>query len=196
MALIKCMECGRKISEKTVSCLYCGYPISEFENMDNDDNKVDKLVKTVNRIHRIYPTEKVKAIKELRKYTGIRLGEAINIIDKEYRGEGIYGLAVECVEKKNAVLLKSSVISNISRDDYKKGGVFTKIKCPRCLSIEYQVIDTKKKFSFSRALAGNIIGGLISPAGAVVGATIGMQGKNGKTKFVCSHCGKIWEQKV
>ena len=29
MALIKCPECGKEISDKTESCIYCGYPLKE-----------------------------------------------------------------------------------------------------------------------------------------------------------------------
>lgn len=32
MALIKCPECGREISDKAGSCPHCGYPINNGEN--------------------------------------------------------------------------------------------------------------------------------------------------------------------
>jgi len=84
-----------------------------------------------------------------------------------------------------------------SQDTYKKGGLFTKIKCPRCYSIEFEVVDTKKKFSLGKALVGNTVGGLaLGPAGAIAGTFQGVNGKNGKTKFICLHCGKVWEQKI
>lgn len=197
MALIKCPECGREISDKAVSCPGCGCPVSQFENVDYKDDKADKLMKTVKRIHRIYPNEKTKAIKELRKCTDLSLGEAISLIDKEYKGEGIGFLSIEYTERNSNTSVSTSASKNIEKDDYKKGGIFTKIKCPKCSSVEYQVIDTKKKFSVGKSLAGNTVGGLVfGPVGAIVGAATGIQGKNGKTKFVCSHCGKVWEQKV
>lgn len=79
----------------------------------------------------------------------------------------------------------------------KKGGLFTKIKCPRCRSLNFSLIDTKKKFSYGKAIVGNTIGGLLAGAvGAIIGVAAGINGKNGKTKFVCHNCGKVWEQKV
>lgn len=30
MSLIKCMECGRKISDRSRKCTYCGFPIEEY----------------------------------------------------------------------------------------------------------------------------------------------------------------------
>lgn len=72
-----------------------------------------------------------------------------------------------------------------------------KIKCPSwgCNGVGIP-IDTEKKFSFSKAVAGNVIGGLLGPAGAIAGTMMGVNGKNGKTKFVCSKCGKVFEKKV
>ena len=72
------------------------------------------------------------------------------------------------------------------------------IMCPRwsCDGVGIPV-DTKKKFSFGKALVGNTVGGfLIGPAGAVIGTATGIKGKNGKTKFVCSKCGKVFEKKI
>lgn len=30
MALIKCPECGEKISDKSNMCIHCGYPLEKF----------------------------------------------------------------------------------------------------------------------------------------------------------------------
>ena len=73
-----------------------------------------------------------------------------------------------------------------------------KIKCPcwGCGGIGLPV-ETKKKFSLGKCLVGNTVGGLLGgPVGAVVGAATGIKGKNGKTKFVCSECGKVFERKI
>lgn len=53
------------------------------------------------------------------------------------------------------------------------------IKCPKwgCSGIGIPA-DTKKKFSFGKALVGNTVGGLLGgPVGAVVGAATGIKGK-------------------
>lgn len=72
------------------------------------------------------------------------------------------------------------------------------IRCPKwgCNGVGIPA-DTKKKFSVGKALVGNTVGGLVfGPLGAVVGTANGIHGKNGKTTFVCSKCGKVWEQKI
>ena len=72
-----------------------------------------------------------------------------------------------------------------------------KIKCPKCKGTSFQAIDVNKKYSVTKGLIGNTVGGLLfGPVGAVVGAANGIHGKNGKTKFVCNECGHVWEQKV
>lgn len=74
-----------------------------------------------------------------------------------------------------------------------------KIKCPgwNCRSTNIMPVDTKKKFSVGKALVGNTIGGLaFGPVGAIVGAGMGINGKNGKTKFYCQDCGKVFEVKL
>lgn len=72
------------------------------------------------------------------------------------------------------------------------------IKCPifGCDGVGMP-IDTKKKFSVGKALVGNTVGGLLfGPVGAIVGAGTGINGKNGKTTFVCQKCGKVFERKI
>ena len=32
MALIKCPECGKKVSDKANACIHCGYPLDEEED--------------------------------------------------------------------------------------------------------------------------------------------------------------------
>ena len=74
-----------------------------------------------------------------------------------------------------------------------------RIKCPSwtCRSTEVVPIDTKKKFSVGKAIVGNTVGGLVfGPVGAIVGAATGIKGKNGKTKFICQKCGKVFEMKI
>lgn len=71
-------------------------------------------------------------------------------------------------------------------------------KCPKwgCKGIGIPA-STKKKFSVGKALVGNTVGGLVfGIPGAIVGTATGINGKNGKTKFVCSQCGKVFEKKI
>ena len=44
MALIKCPECGKEISNKSKQCIHCGYPLDEFQQ--NNTNQLYKIVLT------------------------------------------------------------------------------------------------------------------------------------------------------
>ena len=43
---------------------------------------------------------------------------------------------------------------------------------------------------------GGAIGSLFNPLGTAVGIATGINGKHGKTKFICQKCGKVFERKV
>lgn len=45
MALIKCPECGKKISDKSKVCISCGFPIEDYINENSLDIVVDDTIK-------------------------------------------------------------------------------------------------------------------------------------------------------
>jgi len=61
MALIKCPECGKEISDKAESCIYCGYPLNKsnllykviYNGFDNDKTKFSNQVKLIAFIRQI-----------------------------------------------------------------------------------------------------------------------------------------------
>ena len=76
MALIKCPECGKEVSDKSDKCIHCGYP---FEK---------KYIHIINgkeyNLKYIYESDKtntVKLIGSLRQMTNIGLADADNIVD-------------------------------------------------------------------------------------------------------------------
>lgn len=54
MALVKCPECGKKISDKALVCPKCGFPISETE-ADNKESNITKvpLTKSIHNAQKI-----------------------------------------------------------------------------------------------------------------------------------------------
>ena len=42
MALIKCPECGKEISDKAPACIHCGYPLSLLNNEKAKSPTVEK----------------------------------------------------------------------------------------------------------------------------------------------------------
>lgn len=47
MALIKCPECGKEISDKATACIHCGYPIASVN--DNADVEVNGITEVLTR---------------------------------------------------------------------------------------------------------------------------------------------------
>lgn len=77
MALIKCPECGREISDKAKACIHCGYPIAEIADMQ----EVAPLVE---------PTVDYKKQREIEKY---------NMLGDELRADKKYLAAMDCYTK-------------------------------------------------------------------------------------------------
>lgn len=50
MALIKCPECGKEVSDKSEICIYCGYPIKDFilSDIENVLSKINLCLKNIN----------------------------------------------------------------------------------------------------------------------------------------------------
>lgn len=47
MALIKCNECGKEISDKATECIHCGCPIEEEKGKKNDTKKDGENIKAI-----------------------------------------------------------------------------------------------------------------------------------------------------
>ena len=182
MALITCPECGKQVSDKAEFCVGCGYPI---EKMNAENEKKHNIVVSLDDLFESARGQKTLMIKKFVEITGCDFETASECINTYWNDK---------INEHSMYQATQKALENTDKSG--KGGILTKIKCPRCWSVEYQVIDTKKKFSFGKALVGGSVGGVFGPVGAVVGAATGIKGKNGKTKFVCKHCGKVWEQKV
>ena len=58
MALIKCSECGREISDKSVACIHCGNPISVLKDKTPEQGK---LVVTKENSHKVEEANEVNS---------------------------------------------------------------------------------------------------------------------------------------
>lgn len=177
MALVKCPECGREVSNKAVSCPGCGCPIADFKVKNSIDTLLDEL-------YNKYPNEMVKAIKELREVTGMDLKSARDAVYIRYKGKTARQL--EADEKAVRKAKSKQASNNIWNSLQGLSNSLSKdktVRCPKCgsTSISY----TNKKLSLGRAVVGDAVAG---PAGAVIG---GLSSKKGYA--VCLKCGKQWK---
>ena len=75
MALIKCPECGKDVSDKAPACIHCGYPLGQKESTLY--NVVYKGFPST----RIQYDKQVQMIGSLRQLMNLSLSEANKIID-------------------------------------------------------------------------------------------------------------------
>lgn len=82
MALIKCPECEREISDKATACPHCGYPISPAPTVDepiqSEDNNYDELIADLLSQNN---NNKILTIKKLMHMTGLSMSEAKKEVD-------------------------------------------------------------------------------------------------------------------
>lgn len=77
MALIKCIECGREVSEFAESCPNCGCPVSMFKNTNRQNINTDNF----SVILTSYGERKINIIAQIKKITGFDLTIAKNIVE-------------------------------------------------------------------------------------------------------------------
>ena len=76
MALIKCPECGREVSDMSVACIHCGFPFRKDAcSQKNDTDGLKKVVIESN------PRNKLVAIRIVREVMGVGLAEAKNLVE-------------------------------------------------------------------------------------------------------------------
>ena len=67
MALIKCPECNKEISDKSKICIHCGYPISEQENKPDGCIKVDGELCNISKLKKMYEKYSKSDRKDIRR---------------------------------------------------------------------------------------------------------------------------------
>lgn len=82
MALIKCPECGKEISDKSDKCIHCGFPLIETKNTICNINGKEYDLSFILEFYKEQPDGKVKLISNFMKMTNCGLKDAKDVIDK------------------------------------------------------------------------------------------------------------------
>lgn len=103
MALIKCPECGKDVSDKSVQCIHCGYPLLKKELRQKDEWTFNGVTKNIsNIINMIGNNNKVAAIKSFRELFLCGLQEAYDEVDKiRLNKKNDTGLQLHCPKCKS-----------------------------------------------------------------------------------------------
>ena len=75
MALIKCPECGKDVSDQSDKCIHCGYPIKIKTIINNQEYDLSYELKLV------LSGKNIEAIKSVREKVGLGLADGKSIID-------------------------------------------------------------------------------------------------------------------
>lgn len=139
MALIKCPECGKEISDKSKQCIHCGYPLEE----PNNDNK--NTAYSIRLIH--YGEQKVKLIKIIREITGLDLKRGKDVVDNLLLIKTNISLDEANSIKKQIEEVGGAVkITEFNADDVVISQTESNIpKCPTCGSTDIRKISTTSK---------------------------------------------------
>lgn len=174
MALIKCPECGKEISNKSKQCIYCGYPLDEIK------------VSSTNQLYKVILNDcgknKIQVITKIREFTGLGLADAKQL------SESLPQIIQSGIDMNECELVKSHFMSvgatveiqcdneSIAKNTTLENRQFSKIKdknnitCPKCGSSA--VATTTRGFSLMTGFIGS-----------------------GNPRNVCQNCGYKWKPK-
>ena len=128
MALIKCPECNKEISDKSEKCIHCGFPLKQNINTKCNINGVEYDLSFILTIFEQNPNDKMKIISTFMKMTNCGLADAKNIIEKIIETKIIPPVLI-LKQQKNTKIEDKSVP-----------------KCPTCGSTNIQKISGTKRW--------------------------------------------------
>ena len=142
MALIKCPECGKEVSDRAPACIHCGFPFSENKNKTKRTATFFKVILTG------YPKEqKLTLIRGLRLIFNMGLVEAKNA-SESLPFELVNGLTKdECEDLKKQVESYHGSVEIVA--DYASTKHSNKTKQERCPLCGSTFLSTAKRgYSF------------------------------------------------
>ena len=88
MALIKCPECGREVSDKAIACIQCGYPLAQELNVVQELKEKSVSENTTKKIVILHDMEGVNMLYEavlnlvVKNINGISKSDAKTFVEK------------------------------------------------------------------------------------------------------------------
>lgn len=143
MALIKCPECGKEISDKSKQCMHCGYPIQErlqtntkcyIDNYEYDFVDVFNLVKNGKYKEAFL---KIRSIYNMSFYNCLNIIEFIQLTNSvpEYYDIKVYSKKDEEYAYKKIISMTDKKVNS------------NQPKCPTCNSTNIKKITTTSKIT-------------------------------------------------
>ena len=98
MALIKCPECKREVSDKAELCIHCGYPIVKKRDYNATIQEKSGPSSYKIRMNDVHDNKESRAVLLMRMIAGIKQPEASILIRKNYSPIIMAGLSMENAE--------------------------------------------------------------------------------------------------
>lgn len=169
MALIKCPECNKEVSNKANVCIHCGYPLHDFQT-ETISNLQSKKVAIPS--FKEYSDKKIHAIKIIREITGMNLADAVSLIEQDFPiiQDGLSdNQAKEIVDKFLKIEVNAEILDSTTTLTYVNPVKDKdKICCPKCGSLEYHT--GSRGYSLLTGFIGS-----------------------GKVVMTCLRCGNRWK---
>lgn len=188
MALIKCPECGKEVSDAANACIHCGFPFKK--NNFDQKSSLKKVILQSN------PQNKLEAIKIVREVNNLSLADAkalvesdcpvvVNNVDLDIATEivnkfivaGVSAYVIDANDDLPAIESKTYQNSTLS-------DAGSKITCPKCGSdnIHFVTIQASQNFDKGDACCGFLLCG---PLGLLCGVK---DKTESKTVRKCMNC--------
>ena len=167
MSLIVCPECGEKVSDKAVSCVHCGLPLS---NLNSETRYEVAFNGRVPRKSEDY------VMTEIFRRLGITIDEAqkITLTENAVVKTDMDFLSAEALRDALCGEGAPAVVREVGGEIVKRAST----RCPSCGSTRFVICN--QNFSVGKAALGAVIAG-------PVGALAGFAGSESKYR-VCSKC--------
>ena len=197
MAIIKCPECGKEVSDVANACIHCGFPLKT--------NKFDKELSLKKVVLQSNSTNKLKAIKIVRLVTNLGLAEAkalvesdcpvvVNRVDLNTATEIANKFIMEGVEARvldadsglpiiEPKIHQNNTSSNANNTSSNAGN---KITCPQCGSDDIHFVTTQASQNFDKgdACCGYLLCG---PLGLLCGVKNKTESKTVRKCMKCNN---------
>lgn len=137
MALIKCPECGKEVSDKATACIHCGFPLSATTRSTNQQHKPTIVTSQIN----------VKAPMKMFSQNDTTISIECGNCSKIYSFERKYfsqidknfclpNTAIICPNCNNGITANTRIEAKVSNRTISKGP-----KCPKCGSSSIATVN-------------------------------------------------------
>ena len=172
MALIKCPECNKEISNKSKVCIGCGYPLNEISNDDSDTNCNDVIYATINGGKYDITHMCTCFLKMLKAGTNENGNEHMKEFNMEIRKINEELSPSQCrisfIELQNAYKKHGNQFPNELTLDFKSCRPTKENSLPRCPKCGgTQFTPVRKKFSLLTGFATNKVDMVCNNCGAI-----------------------------